>query len=170
MHPLHIKTVITSIAVVFLCAAAHAQDNLASSADNGPAQRLCKQEDLVGHVFKMVDFKETPPRGEARWTKMFPNQYLGFLPGNNYSFLAINRDIKTPQQAEKYMKALQNGRQYTLSADGVLNLLVYDKIKFSYRCVTILKPVGQFAKGDFIVTGYTRKRKSELYRLYRRWY
>ena len=124
----------------------------------------------MAHAFKMVIFHETPGRSETLWVREFPYHYMAFYDHNGYSTIAFNRDIKTPKTLEKYLKALKNKRYYMLGKDGVLDLVYNDKLKNVYRCVAVLKPQNEYVPGDLILTGYTKKGKSKVFKLYRRWY
>jgi len=117
----------------------------------------------------MVDFRETPPRGEALMVQEAPYQFLTFYEKNGYDAMAFNMELNS-KQVISYLKAYSGGKYYILSKDGVLNLVDNDKIKYSYRCVAQLKKQYEYIPGDLILTGYTKKGKSVLYKLYRRWY
>jgi len=119
----------------------------------------------------MVDFRETPERAEALWVEQVPYHYLGFYPNNLYAMIATNREIiKTPRQAEEFFRSYRHILKYSLASDGILNLYDNEKIRYSYRCIVQLKSKKLLVKGDLILTVYTKKKKSELYKLYRLWY
>lgn len=146
-------------------------DSLAQDSGGSATQKPCVSEDIIGHVYKMVEFKETPPRSETVWLQHFSYSYLAF--GQNSSFFSIstNREIKDLKKLEQAIAPRPgSNKMYTLDKSGVLNLLINGKPHYSYRCIEILKPTGAYVKDDLVLTGYTRKAKSELFKLYRRWY
>jgi hypothetical protein len=134
-------------------------------------QRLCLLQDLENHTFKRMEFVQTPPRGESNLAIMFPHDYIAFQQGYTYTARASNIEIPTKAKAEEILRPPPNNpKRFTLSQDGVLNLIVHDKIKSSFRCVAVLKSAGKYIPGDIILNGYTRKGKSQIYKFYRRWY
>lgn len=156
----------------FSFSCAHAQTDPALAAPGSePTQRLCKDEDLTPHVFKMLDFKETPPRAEALWVSEFPYHYLAFGPNKSYAAMAFNTEFKDPKRIVKFLNGTFNRNNfYALDKNGTLTIVQNEKIKYVYRCVAVLKKYDVYLPGDLILTGYTKRRKSELYKFYRRWY
>jgi hypothetical protein len=158
--------------VIFLLSAslACAQESR-EGADGASVQRLCLPEDLEGHTFALVLFRETPPARESKAMAHFRYNYLAFLKNGHFNMHASNKAMKTAAMLELYFRQDPTAFQfYTLSPTGVLNLAVNDKIIYSYRCVAIIQNKDEFVKGDLVLTGYTRKKKTVLYKLYRRWY
>ncbi len=144
-------------------------------AAQGPVenQRLCQDGDLAGGSWKEVQFIETPPHREAAWVHDFPYQYLSFYQDHYYSFVATNREYKTPKELAKAMQLTlqqKHAFKYTLDNQGVLNLYVDQKVIYSYRCLVIKKTQSGFKKDDLVLTAYTKRSMTLLYKLYRRWF
>jgi hypothetical protein len=162
--------ILASLALyAFSTVPADAEDKVPLNTPKDKTQRFCLDEDLLGHAFVMVDFKETPPRREASWIRAIPFHYLKFMENNKYSSVGTNRKIDSVQKAEGYLKSanIQNNT-YRRTDDGILDLILNDHILYHYRCIAILKPKDEhFQKGDLILRGYTKKGKSELYKQYR---
>jgi hypothetical protein len=162
------RIIVTAIALVlFPLAEVQAQD----AAYEKDLQRVCSKEDLTGHAYQMVDFKETPPRGETQWIKSFPYNYLAFYPNNRYVSIALGSQVEDSKKLQSLMGMnFGNTMTYSINQSGILTLLYGSDISFTYRCVEVLKPLDDYRPGDLILKGYTRKRRSEIYKLYRRWY
>ena len=138
--------------------------------DEKSVQRVCKAGDMEGHTYKMVDFSETPPREEAYAVEHFPNRYMYFSDKNSYQVISSREEFTDPAKLTKMLRALPQARRYTLDNTGALNLYLDDKILFSFRCTYVLEDVNKYLKGDIVFTGYTRRGRSLLSELYRRWY
>lgn len=135
-------------------------------------QHLCKEEDLIGGTWKMMTMSETPPRREAVLYEHVPYHYLAFYPDHYYAYVASDAEITTPAALQKVLQWPQPAHRilkYTLDNKGLLNLYLDKKMLYSYRCLAMAADGGGYRKNDLILTGYTRK-KTQLYKLYRRWY
>lgn len=134
-------------------------------------QRTCTRQDLIGYTFVMVAFKELPPRRESSWMKVVRYHYLRFLDDENYAAIGTNRNIESIGKLNPLLKPRKDSPEtYSLSGDGILDLMIKDKVIYHFSCVVITKSKNQeFRVGDLVFRGYTRKAKSELYNLYRRW-
>lgn len=134
---------------------------------------VCSNADLVGGTWKMMKMTETPPRKEAEAYQHVPYHYLSFYPNSMYSFVAINLEIMQAiklQQAMLWPEKQKRVLRYTLDDKGVLNLYIDNKVTYSYRCLAIASAYGGYIKGDLVLTGYTEKGKTVLYKWYRRWF
>jgi len=155
------------IAAVFLL------PTYAFSASSNDQQRLCTYPDLIDKTWKAVQLTETPARREAAWYRQIPYHYLTFYSNRQYSSVATNMELPTPDAVQKAFLWPTQGKhvlQYTLSKQGVLNLYVDKDITYSYRCVVVTEPHSYFVKDDLILTAYTKNAKTQLYKLYRRWF
>ncbi len=154
---------VVTAALVLLGAHASAEDTGQTA-----AERPCKAADLTG-TYVQIEFRETPEAKEAQWYRQFPNQYLAFLPDNGLAWL----DSSTPYTSTDTLKSVlvpAKMQKYTLDQGAVLNLYTGDIMRYSYRCMVSLSATGVYHKGDLIFTGYTKERRTELYRHYRRWF
>ena len=147
----------------------------ACAADLPANERLCKEQDLIGGTWAMIQFQETPPRKEASLVAAIPHHYLAFYPDHYYGFVAIDREMKTPTEVQKALSWSQKTNpprvlKYALDKTGVLDLYIDKRVNYSYRCVAVQASVGGYMKNDLILTGYTRGGKTQLYKLYRRWF
>ena len=135
--------------------------------------RLCKPEDLVGNTYKMVLFRETPPVLENSFVNSVPYHYLAFYQDNYYSYLAASQEIMLPQNLNQdllWARKKNHILRYTLDNKGELILYDGKKINYRYRCFAVLSNYEQYIKGDVILSGYAKKSKSQLLKIYRRWY
>jgi hypothetical protein len=149
--------------------------DVVNAADNKPVenQRLCRTEDLMGGTWKLMQMVETPPRKEAAWYRDIPFHYLAFHLDHSYAYIASTQEFKKPIDVQNALLWTEKGKhdlQFTLDDQGVLNLFVDKTPKYSYRCLTIKATQAGYVKGDLILTGYTRKARSQMYKLYRRWF
>jgi len=159
--------------VIFVCALLILLDTPVRAEAPVENQRVCKTEDLSGGTWKMVQFHETPSFREAQWIKTIPYHYLAFYPDHYYAYLATQNEVQTPSALQKAMTWSQNGKhrlQYTLDDKGVLDLYLDKKLNYRYRCFAIKATQNGYQKGDLVMTGYTKNAKSEVYKLYRRWF
>ncbi len=142
---------------------------------------LCKDEDLVGGTWKLVLFRETPPHREATYYRSIPYHYIAFFPQRVYAFIATNKEIMSAASLQKTMQASlmlsqeaslrqRLGKYYSLSNGGVLGLYRGKKGLYSFRCIAVSNTQGDFVKGDLVLVGYTKKKRTQIYELYRRWY
>lgn len=151
--------------------AQQAPDAAAANKPKDPVQRLCTNDDLLNHTFKMVDFVETPPRRETNWVRVIKYHYLKFLPNYYYGSIASNYEFKSPKFLNQMIAPKpEEPARYRLNAEGSLQLIFMGRIRYDYRCIAILKAHDEYLPGDLVLTGYTRKMKSKLYKLYRLWY
>ncbi len=136
-------------------------------------QQLCREENLIGGTWKMVQFNETLPSYETSWVRDIPYHYLAFYPDHYYAFVATSTEMKTPAQLQDVLTWPQRGPhvlRYTLDSSGVLNLYIDKTINYSYRCVAVVKTAGDYEKYDLLLTGYAKDGKSTFFKLYRRWF
>jgi hypothetical protein len=134
---------------------------------------ICTNADLENGYWKLVLLKESPKRKEYSFYRHIHYQYLAFLPGNIYSYVATNHEIMKPVDLRKALlwpERTTHKLKYTLDDQGVLNLYLDRKVTYSYRCLAISKDKDEFKKGDLLLKGYTRQSRTELYKLYRRWF
>lgn len=139
----------------------------------GHTERLCKEEDLIGGTWKLVQMDEVPPRREFGWFRDVPYHYLAFYSDHYYSFAATPEERMTPDQVSTLLKwpiKEQASLRYTLNATGVLNLYAGKVMLYSYRCVAVLQNHDKYVKNDLILNGYTSRKKTQVYKLYRRWF
>jgi hypothetical protein len=139
----------------------------------GSAQRVCTNPDIIGKHYKLVYLDESPRRGEAAFYLEFPFHYITFYPNYSYSFVATNKELTNPLALDKkllwplkYKRVLR----FYLSPKGDLTMYFDKDIWKQFNCITVTQTVGAFQKGDIILTGYTKKAKSKVYKLYRIWY
>jgi hypothetical protein len=145
----------------------------AMAADNSAGMKLCTDADLAGN-FALADLRETPKGEEAAWYQDFRSQYIMFYPGHTYNFVASRHKLSTEDDLKKAL-ALSIGdgmhtpeRKYTLDGNGVLNLYIEDRLDYSYRCMFVTKGYSTLKTGDIVFTGYS-KRRTSLYKVFRRW-
>ncbi len=152
------------------CIPATAQDQQAAPKKNDKSQRVCTDDDLIDHMFRMVVFKEMPARRETNWVHAVPYHYLSFSEDNNFMAVATNIKFKTLDKLKNMMKPKKGAvYKYRLDSSGVLDLTLNDKILYHYSCIAILKKKTEgFEQGDIVLRGYTRKAKTQLYKVYRR--
>ena len=136
--------------------------------------QLCNDASIINHTYKMMLFSETPKRREASWVEAVPYHYLAFYKDNYYSYLASTKEILKAEQLNKLLQqwVVKNSHTLKYTLDNTGDLILYDNKlpKYRYRCMEITQNHEQYKKGDIILTGYTKNAKSQLYKLYRKWY
>ena len=136
--------------------------------------QLCDNAGIVNNTYKMLLFSETPKRREASWVEAAPYHYLAFYADNYYSYIASIKEIRKADQLSKLLQqwVIKPPHILKYSLDNTGDLILYDNKlpKYRYRCMEITKDHEQYKKGDIILTGYTKGSKSQLYKLYRKWF
>lgn len=146
----------------------------AADAKQAADYQACTDAGLLNHTYKMILFSETPKRREASWVDVAPYHYVAFYADHNYSYLASTKEITKAEQLNKLLQQWTIQSKHTLkyTMDNTGDLILYDNNipKYRYRCLEITNDYQQYKKGDIIFTGYTKDSKSQLYKLYRKWF
>lgn len=141
--------------------------------DTAAIMRLCTDSDLSGD-YVLTEMKETPKGEEAAWYLDFRSQYLIFNTGHTYNFVASRHKLNTEDDLKKAIAmSIGDGmhpaeRKFTLDGSGVLNLYIEDRLDYSYRCMYVSKGYATLKTSDLVLTGYS-KRRTSLYKVFRRW-
>lgn len=140
--------------------------------------RACSEADIIGGLWKMVYYRETPPRKNDRYNRKYKHQYMS-LSGGEHFFYKL-RSSKSFDDMEKVKKLIKPETRPGYEQKYILKQLADEKSEivflsgkkalFRHSCTIVKKPVGVFKEGDMILTGYTQGGKTLLYELYRRWF
>ena len=139
--------------------------------------RACGENEIVGGMWKMIYYREDPPRRADRFNKKMKYQYLTYGERHFYGHIKTAKLIDDQKKAENIMKNAIVTRpgaeqKFLLQGDETKSEIISLIGKTAYNrqsCSIVVKPSEPFVPGDLILIGYT-PRKSTLYELYRRWF
>lgn len=138
--------------------------------------KACEDTDIMGGMWKMIYFKETPPRRHSKFNRKINQQYLMLRADSYYARLRSRRSLDDAEKAKRIIKPdTRPGfeQKFLLNHKDKGTEIIFMEGKtplYRHSCRIVTVPTAVFKKGDMILTGYTRGAGTLLYELYRRWF
>jgi hypothetical protein len=138
--------------------------------------RPCVEGDIMGGMWKMVYFRETPPKRDDKFNRKLKHQYITFDTARYYARIRSAKSIDNATKAIRSMKpdtSDEFAQKYIVNQANDRTEIIFMVGKtpvYRHSCSIVLKPVSAFKPGDMILTGYTQGGATLLYELYRRWF